>query len=97
MYELKLDLQESIIRLRERGWSGRAIARDLGIDRETVGRYLRLAAKPATELPAGSEPQNAPADGLASGGQSEPAEAKPAKCPPLTAAASLSLFGPVGG
>jgi transposase len=28
------------------GWSRRRIARELGIDRETVGRYLRLA-KPA--------------------------------------------------
>jgi Homeodomain-like domain len=40
-------------RLADRGWSQRRIGRELGIDRETVGRYLRLAeAKPAisTEL-----------------------------------------------
>lgn len=54
MNELKLDFQEAIIRLREKGWSRPAIARELGIHRETVGRYLRLSAKPATELPAGS-------------------------------------------
>jgi orotate phosphoribosyltransferase-like protein len=38
--ELKLDFQEAIIRLQEKGWSRRAIARELGINRETVGRYL---------------------------------------------------------
>jgi hypothetical protein len=30
-------------------WSRRRIARELGIDRETVGRYLRLA-KPAISI-----------------------------------------------
>jgi predicted transcriptional regulator len=35
-----------IYSLDDRGWSRRRIARELGIDRETVGRYLRLA-KPA--------------------------------------------------
>ena len=55
MNGLKLDFQEAIIRLRAKGWSRRAIARELGVNRETVGRYLRLSAKPATELPAGSE------------------------------------------
>ena len=62
MHELKLDFQEAIIRLRAKGWSRRAIARELGINRETVGRYLRLAAKPATEAPAGSELVKAPAE-----------------------------------
>jgi transposase len=77
--------------LREKCWSRRAIARDLGIDRETVGRYLRLAAKPVTEPPAGSEPQNASTDGLASGGTGEPAEAKPANVPAGSPAGSRSL------
>jgi hypothetical protein len=43
---LKVSLQTTIYSLHERGWSRRRIARELGIDRETVGRYLRLA-KPA--------------------------------------------------
>lgn len=55
MNELKLDFQEAIIRLSGNGWSRRAIARELGIDRETVGRYLRLDSKPASEVPPGSE------------------------------------------
>ena len=43
---LKVSLQETICTLDGRGWSRRRIARELGIDRETVSRYL-LLAKPA--------------------------------------------------
>jgi transposase len=43
---LKVSLQETIYSLNDLGWSRRRIARELGIDRETVGRYL-LLAKPA--------------------------------------------------
>src|ERR1700758_2209569 len=46
---LKVSIQTSIYGLAERGWSTRRIARELGIDRETVGRYLRLA-KPANSI-----------------------------------------------
>src|SRR5271170_6657172 len=56
MYQLKLSLQQAIITLRKNGWSHRAIARELGIDRGTVGKHLRLDSKPATEVPAGSDP-----------------------------------------
>jgi hypothetical protein len=51
---LKLSLQETICTLDARGWSRRRIARELGIDRETVGRYLRLA-KPAISIPGSEE------------------------------------------
>lgn len=37
---LKVSLQATIYSLHDRGWSRRRIARELGIDRETVGRYL---------------------------------------------------------
>ncbi len=47
---LKVSLQTTIHSLHDRGWSRRRIARELGIDRETVGRYLRLA-KPANSTP----------------------------------------------
>jgi transposase len=79
--ELKLSFQQAIIRLREKGWSRRAIARELGIDRETVGRYLRLEPKPASELPPGSEPQNPEATGPMPLGSWQPADPKPAKVP----------------
>ena len=58
MNELKMDLQQAILSLSS--WSQRKIARELGIDRETVARYRRLAretqaANPAIS-PAGSSP-----------------------------------------
>jgi hypothetical protein len=40
---LKVSLQKTIYRLHDRGRTRRRIARELGIDREIVGRYLRLA------------------------------------------------------
>jgi transposase len=56
----------AILTLKQRGWSQRRIARELGIDRETVARYLHLQGadpKPATNAPtgsAGSKPAKAP-------------------------------------
>jgi DNA-binding NarL/FixJ family response regulator len=38
-----MELQQSILALSERGWSQRRIARELGINRETVARYRGLA------------------------------------------------------
>ena len=59
MNQLKMDIQQTISTLSRGGWSQRRIARELGIDRETVARYRRLARqvadpKPAI-APAGSE------------------------------------------
>ena len=50
---LEVSLQTTIHSLADRGWSQRRIAKELGINRETVGRYLRLA-KPAIST-AGAE------------------------------------------
>jgi transposase len=63
--QLNVSLQQTILTLSSRGWSRRRIARQLEIDRETVGRYLRLAegaSKPAIP-PAGSaeDPDSKPA------------------------------------
>lgn len=55
MNQLNVSLQHSIATLAANGWSARRIARELGIHRETVGRYLRgveADSKPAN-LPAG--------------------------------------------
>jgi hypothetical protein len=54
-------LQTTIYSLGGRGWSRRRIARELGIDRETVDRHLRLA-KPAI-----------PTTGLEEAGEAKPA------------------------
>jgi transposase len=48
MYQLKVNQRQSIIALHEQGWSGRRIARELGLDRGTVGNYLAGISKPAT-------------------------------------------------
>ena len=55
---LKMAVANAIITLNQRGWSHRRIARELGIDRETVKRHLELArngSKPTTNVPLGSE------------------------------------------
>ena len=55
MNELNVNLQHSIATLAAHGWSHRRIALELDVNRETVGRYLRLAgSKPAISTP-GSE------------------------------------------
>lgn len=59
MNQLKMDIQLAINTLSRNGWSQRRIARELGLDRETVARYRKLARqteepKPAIP-PAGSE------------------------------------------
>jgi transposase len=82
------------VRLREKGWSRRAIARELGINRETVGRYLRLGAKPATEVPAGSEAQNATQSLSATADSSQLSASKPAKLPTGSVASSRSQSAP---
>src|SRR5688572_31175807 len=66
--QLKVAMIETIHSLRQRGWSKRRIARELGIDRETVARHLRLAAS-------GSNPANAPIGSDLPGSDSNPANA----------------------
>jgi transposase len=82
--QLKVAMIETILSLRQRGWSKRRIARELGIDRETVARHLRLAASdpnPA-HAPIGSDlsgsdskPAHAPIGSDLSGSDSNPAHA----------------------
>jgi transposase len=88
---LKVSLQTTIYSLDDRGWSRRRIARELGIDRETVGRYLRLVkpaistsgleeageAKPAISI-AGPEEASEVKPAISTTGLEEAGEAKPA-------------------
>ncbi len=53
---LKMATVHSIQELRQRGWSQRRIARTLGIHRDTVARYVRLAGSDAESSP--TEPSN---------------------------------------
>ena len=66
--QLKVAMIETILSLRRRGWSQRRIARELGIDRETVARHLQQAA-------ADSKPANAPIGSDAVTSDSKPANA----------------------
>src|SRR5215469_31617 len=55
MNQLNVSLQHSILTLAGHGWSHRRIARELNINRETVGKYLKLAeSKPAISTPGSS-------------------------------------------
>jgi IS30 family transposase len=84
--QLKMAMVNAIWTLEQRGWSQRRIARELGIDRETVARYVHLGpadSKPATHAPTGSEdskPANAP---LGSGGQELPKSGPESQCEPF--------------
>jgi len=94
---LKVSLQTTIYSLHDRGWSQRRIARELEIDRETVGRHLRLRVKPAIPT-AGSDEASGPKPAILTAGSDEPGESKPAistvgngagrksQCEPLAAA-----------
>jgi hypothetical protein len=81
MNQLSVNLQHSIPVLAAQGWSARKIARQLAIDRETVGRYLRLRAGPGSK-PAIVTPGSLEADeskpAILPAGSLEFAEAKPA-------------------
>lgn len=61
MNELKVNQQNAIIALYRQGWSKRKIARELGVDRSAVRRYLAASAdsKPPTNPRTGSEEQTA--------------------------------------
>ncbi len=68
MNELNVSLQHSILTLAGNGWSHRRIARELDINRETVGKYLRLVnSKPAISTP-GSEVGPAPEPAISTPG-----------------------------
>jgi transposase len=79
MNQLKVNQRETIITLRQRGWSARRIARELDCDRDTVSKYIRLeeAAKPATPSP-GFGTENQPGRPLEPpGGDGKPATLSP--------------------
>lgn len=58
MNQLEVNQQNAIVTLYRQGWSRRRIARELGVDRSAVRRYLVAAgAKPPTNPRTGSEPE----------------------------------------
>ena len=78
---LTMALVDSIFTLHQRHWSQRRIARELGIDRQTVARYLQQP-KPATApIGSGTEAEEAKPATAPIGSGTEAEEAKPATAP----------------
>ena len=89
MNQLNVSLQHSISTLVASGWSSRRIARELGINRETVGKYVRLSrSKPATGSrdsgvpPPGSESEFSSKPAILPAGSENPPVPKPVIVPP---------------
>jgi transposase len=94
MNELNVNLQHSILTLAGNGWSNRRIARELGINRETVGKYLLLARpKPAISTP-GSEPDPNSKPAIPIPGSEPFPDSKPAISAAGSAAGRQSLCQP---
>ena len=75
MNQLKLNEHQSILTLHQAGWSNRAIARELGLNRETVSKYLRAQTAASAPARPGAEP---PKPAISIPGNLPEAEAKPA-------------------
>ena len=64
--QLETAVVNAILTLEQHGWSQRRIARELGINRETVAEYVNLPdadSKPATNAPTGSVDQDSQESG----------------------------------
>src|SRR5579872_5824186 len=78
---LRVAVIDTILSLHQRGWSQRRIARELGVHRETVARYLRQAPAPkpaiapigSSDDASGSKPAIAPTGSPASSDAPKPA------------------------
>ena len=86
--QIKMAVSDSILMLVAQGWSQRRIARELGLNRETVSRYVRLGAAVCVPLlaPAGAEGALAPTE--------LPPAPNPANLPTGTAGASSPQADP---
>lgn len=91
---LKVNEQHAILTLDAHGWSRRRIALELGLHRDTVSRYLRLAAaKPAIPT-TGSEGAVEPKPAISTAGSAAGTESKPAKVTAGSCAGRPSLCKP---
>jgi len=78
---LKMAKVNAILQLRERGWSFRRIARELGVHRDTVSRVVReaVAGADTAKVPLGSEGAAAPKPAKVTHGTEGGLPANPAK------------------
>ena len=95
--QIKMAERDAIVTLYGRGWSRRRIARELDLDRETVGRQIRLEkagdSNPAIP-PAGIQETSAVNSANVPAGMGEAEEAKPA-IPPTGIGESIVVMTPV--
>jgi transposase len=82
MNQLNVSLQQSILTLAAKGWSTRKISRELGIDRETVGRYRREAESKPAIVPTGSKEEEEAKPAIVPTGSKA---GRPSQCAPLAA------------
>lgn len=77
--QLKMAIVHAIHGLLAKGWSRRRIARELGIHRETAGRYANIRAADDSAVPtaAGLQAVSKPATQATPGPESKPANATP--------------------
>lgn len=72
MNQLKVNQQQTIVALHERGWSKRRIARELGLDRVTVRKYIAATKSPGVQTGSGESGfSNSPTPQTGSEGQIE--------------------------
>ena len=74
---------QTVLQLKDRGWSNRRIERELGIHRETVARYLKLRERQVNN---GDPPICAPAESIGresipTAAGADPGDSKPARAP----------------
>jgi transposase len=94
MNELNVNLQHTILTLAGNGWSNRRIARELSINRETVGKYLLLARPKPAISPPGSEPDPNSKAAIPIPGSEPSPDSKPAISTAGSAAGRQSLCLP---
>lgn len=101
MNQLEVNQQNAIIALHRQGWSKRRIARELGVDRSAVRRYLSAAAaKPPTHPRTGPAAEAGAKSALPPTGAQTPPPPKPPTDPrtglPAEASAKAGVL-PLGG
>jgi hypothetical protein len=76
--QLRMATVQTVLTLHRQGWSHRRIARELGIHRETVARYVRMDQEGAIPAhpPSGADPPK-PANAPLGSDASKPANAPP--------------------
>ena len=90
---LKMAQQKAIEALHEQGWSQRRIARELGVHRETVGRYVRRAEQESRQGEPGPEESSKPAISITGSAGSKPVVLR--SDPEETSKPAISITGSV--